>query len=83
MTYLRLFLLTTVVLLLTAGESFALNHWEKHSVMNNTGSQAPPAWGFGVPPDTWGWFGTRYWPRHSWSTGYYGSKREWGYRQGY
>jgi hypothetical protein len=76
-------LLAIGLLLMMSGESFAIHHWQKHSVMNNTGSHAPPAWGFGVPPETWGWFGVRYWPQHSWSTGYYGSKREWGYRQGY
>lgn len=76
-------LLAMVLLLAMATESLALHHWQKHSVMNNTGQCAQPTWGFGVPPETWGWFGVRYWPRHSWSTGYYGGQREWGYRQGY
>lgn len=64
-------------------ESQALHHWQKKSVMQYTGPQAQPRWGFGTNPDTWGWFGVRYWPLHSWHTGYYGDKREWGYRQGY
>ncbi len=78
-----LFGLTVASVLLAASQASAMHGWEKRSVMNHTGQHAPPTWGFGVPSQTWGWFGVRYWPRHSCSTGYYGDKREWGYRQGY
>ena len=72
-------------MLFIAADAFAIDHhrWQKKSVMNHTGTHAAPAWGFNVPPETWGWFGVRYWPRQSWHTGYYGDMREWGYRQGY
>jgi hypothetical protein len=75
--------LAAAMLFALAADASALDHWQRKSVMNNTGCQAPPVWGFGVPPETWGWFGVRYWPRQSWHTGYYGDMREWGYRQGY
>lgn len=83
MPALRSLALAAVVLIALTADAFALNHWQKKSVMRNTGSHAPPVWGFGVPPETWGWFGVRYWPSQSWHTGYYGDMREWGYRQGY
>ena len=82
MLALRSIAVAAVLLLLTT-DAFALNHWQKKSVMNKTGPNAPPVYGFGVPPETWGWFGVRYWPRQNWHTGYYGDMREWGYRQGY
>ena len=72
-----------VLLFAFASDACAINHWQKKSVMNHTGSCAPPVWGFGVPPETWGWFGVRYWSGPSYHTGYYGNKKEWGYRQGY
>lgn len=78
-----LFGLAATIVLLVGSQASAGHHWEKRSVMNNTGAYARPTWGFGTPTQTWGWFGVHYWPRHSWSTGYYGDKREWGYRQGY
>jgi hypothetical protein len=81
----RRFVLLLLLLLASSASAFGLehHHWQKKSVMNNTGCNAPPTWGFGVPPETWGWFGVHYWPRQGWHRGYYGGQREWGYRQGY
>ena len=83
MTRLATLLLFATLLTAFSNDAHALNHWRKNTVMNNTGAQARPTWGFGANPDTWGWFGVRYWPQQSWHTGYYGDMREWGYRQGY
>lgn len=83
MSRLLAFALVAMCFCASVSDARALNHWQKKSVMNKTGANAPPCWGFGVPPETWGWFGVRYWPRHSWHYGYYGDFKEWGYRQGY
>ncbi len=80
---LRSLAVTSTLVLALATDALAVNHWQKKSVINNTGQHAPPVWGFGIPPETWGWFGAHYWPRYGWHTGYYGDCKEWGYRQGY
>ena len=83
MSAMRKLMLCWLVVLVFAGEAFAIHPCRKPSVLQYTGPNAPPVYGFAVPSTTWGWFGVHYWPTQSWHTGYGGDMREWGYRRGY